>query len=107
MTEQEYKPGELFVYTNGDRWELGQVKGISGEGRYSCWYSTGDTAELTAVEDMHKLENAGWSHIERKDNTTEKVIEGKTTLYTTCGGCLEEIDPMDNYCRHCGRRLIG
>lgn len=60
-----YKPGELFVYTNGSHWELGQVKRVAIEGEsYFCRYSTGDTAARTPVECMHKLENAGWSHAE-------------------------------------------
>ena len=61
----EYKDGELFVYTNGDRWELGKVKRPNNDGSgYFCWYSTGDTAANTPVECMHKLANAGWSRIE-------------------------------------------
>ena len=60
-----FKPGELFVYTNGSHWELGQVKRVVVEGEaYFCWYSTGDTAARTPVERMHKLENAGFSHVE-------------------------------------------
>lgn len=63
----KYESGELFVYMNGDHWELGQVKreNNTGDG-YFCWYSTGDTAANTPVRCMHKLANAGWSHIERK-----------------------------------------
>ena len=60
-----FKPGELFVYINGSHWELGQVKRVVVEGEaYFCWYSTGDTAARTPVENMHKLENAGFSHAE-------------------------------------------
>ena len=36
----EYEPGELFVYTNGDRWELGMVKRPNNDGSgYFCYYS--------------------------------------------------------------------
>ena len=59
-----FKPGELFVYTNGDRWELGKVKRLREDGKYACWYSTGDTAAVTPPENMHKLENAGYSRAE-------------------------------------------
>ena len=59
-----FKPGELFVYTNGDRWELGKVKRLREDGKYACWYSVGDTAAVTSPEHMHKLENAGYSHVE-------------------------------------------
>ena len=62
MSGEVFKPGELFVYTNGSHWELGQVKRVAVEGEaYFCWYSTGDTAARTPVENMHKLENAGYS----------------------------------------------
>lgn len=60
----EFKEGELFVYLNGDRWELGMVKRKAEDGKYFCWYSRGDTAACTPVECMHKLINAGWTHIE-------------------------------------------
>ena len=64
---ETYQPGELFVYVNGDRWELGQVKrpNNTGDG-YFCWYSTGDTAANTPTECMHKLANARWSHVDGK-----------------------------------------
>ena len=60
-----FKPGELFVYTNGSHWELGQVKRVAVEDEaYFCWYSLGETAARTPVENMHKLDNAGFSHVE-------------------------------------------
>lgn len=65
-----FERGELFVYTNGDRWELGIVKAPNNTGTgYFCWYHMGDTAANTPVEHMHKLENARFSHLEkaRKD----------------------------------------
>ena len=61
MNGDIYKPGELFVYTNGERWELGKVKRLREDGKYACWYSTGDTAAVTPPEYMHKLENAWFS----------------------------------------------
>lgn len=98
--------GELFVYVNGDRWELGQVKECHGDNKYACWYSTGDTAAVTSAENMHKLENAGWSHIERDENTAQRRVIGEITKHCECGGCLAQVGPYDNYCRECGRRLI-
>ena len=61
-----YENGELFVYVNGDRWELGMVKrpNNTGDG-YFCWYSRGDTAANTPIECMHKLANSGWTHVEQ------------------------------------------
>lgn len=81
---ETYRPGELFVYVNGDRWELGQVKlpNNTGDG-YFCWYSTGDTAANTPVKCMHKLANAGWSHIEA----------------CTCETC-PQMDNPDSFIRH-------
>lgn len=71
-----YEPGELFVYTNGDRWELGMVKRPGSGDGYFCWYSRGDTAANTPVEHMHKLENAGFTHIEQLlDDATKKQAE--------------------------------
>lgn len=66
MSNEEYKPGELFVYTNGSTWELGEVKRKVNDTTYACYYSMGDTAAMTPVDHMHKLVNAGWSHIEGK-----------------------------------------
>ena len=60
-----YKPGELFVYTNGDRWELGMVKRPGNGDGYFCWYSRGDTAAFTPTSCMHKLSNAGFTHVEQ------------------------------------------
>ena len=61
-----YKPGELFVYVNGDRWELGMVKALNNTGDgYFCWYSRGDTAANTPTRCMYKLANAGFTHIEQ------------------------------------------
>ena len=59
-----FKPGELFVYTNDDRWELGKVKRVREDGKYACWYSVGDTVAVTPPDHMHKLENARYSRAE-------------------------------------------
>ena len=65
MAEDEFTEGELFVYTNGDRWELGMVKRPNNaEDGYFCWYSTGDTAANTPTSHMHKLANHGFTKIE-------------------------------------------
>ena len=55
----KFEKGEIFVYVNGDRYELGKVKQPNNDGTgYFCWYSSGDTAANTPVEYMHKLVNA-------------------------------------------------
>ena len=55
----EFYPGELFIYRNGDRYEIGKVKRPNNYGNgYFCYYSKGDTAANTPIDHMHKLENA-------------------------------------------------
>ena len=72
--QDHYEPGELFVYANGDRWELGMVKRPAEDGSgYFCWYSRGDTAALTPTSCMHKLANAGFTHVEELLESAEKV----------------------------------
>jgi hypothetical protein len=112
----EFVPGELFVYTNGDRWELGQVKAKARDDAYYCWYSTGDTAACTPVDHMHKLANAGWSHVERggDDGWCEWELVHSGPLYAKyrCSKCLyehvenlcDESTGMDpRFCPECGR----
>ena len=102
----KFENGELFVYTNGDRWELGMVKcpNNTGDG-YFCWYSRGDTAANTPTEHMHKLANAGFSHIER--TATHMIVNHGVTGHSACTGCGKAIDPWDSFCKHCGARLEG
>lgn len=56
---ETFEEGELFVYTNGNSFELGKVKrpNNTGDG-YFCWYHCGETAANTPVSHMHKLVNA-------------------------------------------------
>ncbi len=63
MNTPTFYPGEMFVYTNGDRWELGVVKSQRDDDVYYCYYHTGDTAAATPVQYMHKLENAYYAPI--------------------------------------------
>ena len=117
----EYRPGELFVYVNGDRWELGQVKSKAQRSAYDayyCWYSTGDTASCTPETHMHKLVNAGWSHVVRggDDDWCEWRMVHSGPLYGRfqCSKCLYEhvenltdrstgLDPT--FCPSCGRHV--
>ena len=39
----EYKEGELIIYRNGDRYEIGKIKRLTETGAF-VWYSEGDTA---------------------------------------------------------------
>ena len=83
----EYSPGELFVYENGDRLELGMVKSPNrtGDG-YFCWYSLGDTAANTPTRCMRKFENNGFTRIEQILEDMREEVRG---LY----GDLVKADP--------------
>lgn len=62
----EFKPGELFIYQNGNKYEIGKVKKPNYDGTgYFCWYHTGSTTANTPIECMHKLVNA---YVIEKDN---------------------------------------
>lgn len=117
--QDHYEPGELFVYANGDRWELGMVKRPAEDGSgYFCWYSRGDTAALTPTSCMHKLANAGFTHVEELLESAEKVKAENAKLrefaksYSAVAGvdcdicpycepdlCDTETDPMRDGCR--------
>lgn len=55
--DSNFYPGELIVYHNGPRYEIGKIKSITNNGAF-VWYSKGETAAKTSFEDMHKLVNA-------------------------------------------------
>ena len=52
-----FKPGELIIYRNGERYEIGKIKRITNDGAF-VWYHEGDTAAKTPFDCMHKLTNA-------------------------------------------------
>jgi len=52
-TLNEFKPGDVFIYRNGDRYEIGKVKGIKDDTHCWCWYHEGETAASTSVDVMH------------------------------------------------------
>ena len=55
--EVNWKPGELIIYQNGDRFEIGKIKRITEDGAF-VWYHEGETAAKTPFDCMHKLVNA-------------------------------------------------
>lgn len=62
---QKFEPGELFIYRKAPgTYELGVVKRDRGDGTYACYYSTGETAAVTHVNNMRKLVNAHWAPIQ-------------------------------------------
>lgn len=53
----DFKPGELIIYQNGDRYEIGKIKRVTKDGAF-VWYHEGDTSAKTPFDCMHKLTNA-------------------------------------------------
>ena len=53
---KDWKPGELIIYQNGDRFEIGKIKRITEDGAF-VWYHEGETAAKTPFDCMHKLIN--------------------------------------------------
>lgn len=53
----KFKVGELIIYQNGDRFEIGKIKRLTEDGAF-VWYHSGDTASKTPFDCMHKLTNA-------------------------------------------------
>ena len=112
---EKFVPGELFVYVNGDRWELGKVKRPNKTGGYFCWYHSGDTAASTPTNCMYKLANAGFTHIEQElreaklksyeRTATCHVVHHGATGHCECSACGLAIDPWDKFCRHCGASM--
>lgn len=55
-TKVNFREGELIIYQNGDRYEIGKIKRFVKDGAF-VWYSEGDTAAKTPFDCMHKLLN--------------------------------------------------
>lgn len=106
---ETFAEGELFVYVNGDRWELGMVKrpNRTGDG-YFCWYSTGDTAANTPTRCMHKLANSGYTKIEGQLSGKCHVVEDEFG-YLTCSECgaVQPEEYTTCYCWNCGRKVVS
>lgn len=68
----DFKPGELIIYRNGDRYEIGKIKRITHDGAF-VWYHEGDTAAKTPFDCMHKLTNA----FVVKETTLGGIRDGK------------------------------
>ena len=52
----EFYEGELIIYQNGDRYEIGKIKQIVSDGAF-VYYSCGETAAKTPFDLMHPLVN--------------------------------------------------
>ena len=68
--EPIYKKGEIVIYQNGDRYELGEVKEVckneNGTYDYRVWYHMGDTSARTPSRCLHKISNLYAFSIKRK-----------------------------------------
>ena len=53
---KDWNPGELIIYQNGDRFEIGKIKRITEDGAF-VWYHEGETAAKTPFDCMYKLVN--------------------------------------------------
>ena len=56
-TDTTYREGELILYQNGSRFEIGRIKRIVNDGAF-VYYHSGDTAAKTPFDCMRKLTNA-------------------------------------------------
>jgi len=63
---ETFKPGEVVLYQNGDKFELGVVKRLGNmPDTYFVWYHMGDTTACTDVRNLHKITNSYAFKIER------------------------------------------
>lgn len=46
----KYKEGQLIIYQNGDRYEVGKIKRFKDKNSAFIWYYQGDTAALTDLD---------------------------------------------------------
>ena len=54
---QRFKPGDLIIYQNGDKYEIGKIKRITEDGAF-VWYHEGPTAAKTPFQYMHRMVNS-------------------------------------------------
>lgn len=56
MCDEHFEEGQLIIYQNGDRFEIGKIKRVVKDGAF-VYYSSGDTAAKTPFDRMHPLVN--------------------------------------------------
>lgn len=54
---ETFKEGQLIVYHNGEKYEIGKIKRVVKDGAF-VYYSSGETAAKTPFDLMHPLVNA-------------------------------------------------
>ncbi len=52
-------PGDLVIYQNGDRFEVGKIKTMCKDRQAAfVWYHEGDTASMTPCSKLSRIANA-------------------------------------------------
>lgn len=91
-----FRAGDLIVYQNGDRYEIGKIKRVTEDGAF-VWYHTGETAAKTPFDAMHKIANAyaitetELGGMDAKRNADREILIHGAMVYG---------------CRDCGSRWI-
>ena len=92
----DFKVGELIVYKNGDRIEIGKIKRLVEDGAF-VWYSTGETAAKTPFDAMYKIANGyAITETELGGMAAKKAITEEVQIHGA----------MVYGCRDCGSRWI-
>jgi hypothetical protein len=55
-SHETYHRGDLIIYQNGDRYEIGVIKSLREHGAFVT-YSNGDTCAMTPYNCMHPITN--------------------------------------------------
>lgn len=92
----DFRAGDLIVYQNGDRYEIGKIKRVTEDGAF-VWYHTGETAAKTPFDAMHKIANAY--------AITETQLGGMDAKRATSREILIHGE-MVYGCKDCGSRWI-
>lgn len=68
----KFNKGEVVLYQNGERFELGIVKEVAGN-KYRVWYHTGDSTALTDESLLHKVDNLYAFNVIRKSANNKDI----------------------------------
>lgn len=99
----EYKEGELVLYQNIDRVEIGKIKRPTDDGAF-VWYHEGETAAKTSLDCLHKIQNGYVIKTTTLGGGAQILREPDGTLL--CGKCgIRLYSPEDQYCHFCGASL--
>ena len=56
-SDRTFKAGDLVIYSDGYVFRIGKVKRVTEDGAF-VWYHSGETASLSPMDCLHKLENS-------------------------------------------------